>query len=167
MSTDKGLTASLPTSLTGLSSREAIADVLHRACLALDLNSPSLWESAWLTSDPSICMEISGRPVIKGWANLNAHALALIGPLDTQHNNSGIRIDLREGASTARLTCNALNQHFRAGEGHKPGAAHLLAGSTYDIELTLDGKSEWKMKSWKLNITWAQGDWAVMQPSSS
>lgn len=150
--------------LTGLTTREQIADVLIRACLALDCNNRALWESAWLASDPAISMTVPGRPSLIGMATLNKDCLDLVGPKVTQHLISGVRIEVQEGATTARLTCNAQNQHFRKGQGLVQGAEQLLAGSTYDVELVKDDSGEWRMRTWTLHLLWTQGEWAVMQP---
>ena len=78
---------------------------------------------------------------------------------------SGLRVEVVEGGTTARIVCNAQNQHFRAGQGMRGNGEQLLAGSRYDVELVKDDTGEWKMRTWKLKILWAQGSWAVMQPS--
>jgi hypothetical protein len=154
--------ASHPHSLSGLTVREQISDCLIRACLALDAYDRPLWDSAWATSSP-VSLVVNGR-VMQGKEAVDHDCFDVAGPLDTQHLLSGVRIDVKEGAHTARLTCNALNQHFRPGEGLKTGAEHLMAGSVYEVEVVKEDSGEWRMKTWKLNLRWSQGSWAVMHP---
>jgi hypothetical protein len=120
-----------PPSLSGLSTREQIADTIVRACLGLDSNNKALWESAW-AADPDIALEISGN-VMQGMENINKNCFDGIGPMDTQHLLTSIRINVKEGANMAHMTANALAQHYRAGQGQDPNAERMLAGSTYDI----------------------------------
>ena len=152
-----------PQSLTGLSTREEIADTRVRACLGFDSNNKALWESAW-AADPDISMDINGN-VMKGMDDMNKNCFDNIGPMDTQHLLTSIRIDAKEGASTAHITANALAQHYRAGKGQVPSAERMLAGSTYDVQVVKEASGQWKIKTLVLKITWTEGSWAVMQPA--
>ena len=150
-----------PQSLSGLSTREEITDTVVRACLALDSNNKSLWESAW-ASDPDISLEINGN-VMKGMESLNKNCFDGIGPMDTQHLVSSIRVDVKEGADTAHVTANALAQHYRPGQGRVADAERLLAGSIYDVKVVKEANGRWKLKTWVLKIIWTEGNWAVMR----
>lgn len=148
-------------SLSGLSTREEITDLVVRACLGFDSNDKLLWESVWAES-PDITLEINGN-VMKGIDEMNKNCFNNVGPMDTQHVISSIRIDLRDGAETAHMTANAVAQHYRKGQGQLPDAEHMLAGSTYDIYVVKEKNGSWKINSWILKIIWSQGTWAVMQ----
>ena len=159
-----GASGSHPLVLSGLTTREQIADVVIRACLALDANDRALWESAWdLTAPDELVLDVNGN-ASKGLAALNTDILEHVGPMDTQHLITNLRIDVQEGASTGRVAAQALNQHFLPGHGNVLGSEHLLAGCAYDMELVKDASSQWKLRSWKLKLRWTQGTWAVMQP---
>ena len=155
-----------PVLLQGLTTREQIADVLHRACLALDANDAALWRSAWAAADPTIAFVINGA-THTGFDAIDAACFQRTCWLDTQHHNGGVRIDVREGDDTARLTATAVNQHFRLGQGMAPGAANLIAGSRYDIDVVRDAGGQWRMHTWRIESSWAQGDWAVLTVDTS
>ncbi|KIM93648.1 hypothetical protein OIDMADRAFT_137385 [Oidiodendron maius Zn] len=151
-----------PQSLGVLSTREEITDLVVRACLGFDSNDKPLWESVWAES-PDIIFEINGN-VMKGIDEMNKNCFDIVGPMDTQHLISSIRIDVKDGADTAHMTANALAQHYHKGQGQVPDAEHMLAGSTYIIHAVKEYNGLWKIKSWVLKIIWTQGSWAVMQP---
>ena len=146
-----------PHFLSGLTTREAIADALIRACLAIDVNDRALWESAWAIGDADVVFDLNGR-VMRGMEAINAGFFHPKAALDSQHLVTGLRIDVQEGASTARVTAQALNQHFRPGQGMHLGSDHLLGGGLYDVEAVKDASGQWKLKTWKLKTHWAQGD---------
>ena len=155
-------TSSYPTTLTGLTEREAIADCLYRATLAFDHNDHRLFRSACSTSTPTV-MQIGDQDPIVGVENIIERSVDHVGKMDTQHLVSGIRIDVRPDAKTASLTCNALNQHFRPGDGLKAEKDNLLAGSLYEMEFVKEDDG-WKIAKWVLKIIYTQGTYAVFQP---
>lgn len=149
-----------PTKLTGLSDREEIADALYRVLLAFDHNDADLFRSAMATTvEPS--MTIGDRPTMTGTETIVSQGVNLVGPLDTQHLVSGIRIDIRPDGKSAFLTCNAQNQHRRPKEGLSPEAENLLSGSLYEMEYVKEDGG-WKIAKWDLKIIYLQGTWAVM-----
>ena len=154
------MSTSCPHPLSGLSTREQIADTLTRACLALDSNDKSLWASAWST-EPDIAFDLNGR-LLKGQEGVDSGFL-LAGPLDTQHLISGVRIDVQEGANTAHMTANGLNQHYKPGQGLVDNAEHLLAGNMYDVQVVKQSDGQWKIRSWKIKTIWKQGNWSVIR----
>jgi hypothetical protein len=149
-------------SLSGLSLHEEISDTIVRACLGIDTNDKALWESAWATEDPDISLTTSGTD-LKGMENINKYCFDNVGPMDTHHLTTGIRIDVKEGANIAHMTANALNQHYAPGEGLEANAKHLLVGSRYDIQVIKESGGQWKIKSWNLNVIWREGDRSVMK----
>lgn len=118
-----------PLSLSGLNTRAEITDTVICACLGLDSNDKGVIRAA----DPDVSMSTSNT-VMKGMEKIK-HCFDSVSPMDTQHLSSSIRIDVKEGADTARLTASALGQHFRAGEGREPNTKYRLAGSIYDIQV--------------------------------
>ena len=150
-----------PLSLSGLSEREEITDTVVRALLGLDSNDKFLWESAWAL-DSDIILDINGN-VLKGLENINKGCFDKVGPMNTQHLLSNIRIDLEEGANVARLTAYVLAQHYRPGEGVAPNSEHLLAGATYDIQVVKESNGKWNLKAFALKIIWRQGNPEVME----
>ncbi|KAI8721648.1 SnoaL-like domain-containing protein [Fusarium sp. LHS14.1] len=152
--------ASLATNLS-LSDREAIPDALYRSIIGLDSNDKAIFESAWHQDAQFI---FDGTPPIEGLAAILATTFQLIGAgLDTTHMVSNVRIDLKDGADTAKMTAHALAQHYRKGEGWKPGAERFLTGNMYWIDLIKD-KSDglWKMTKFHMKAIWGEGDASII-----
>ncbi|KAK4610609.1 hypothetical protein CLAFUW4_14164 [Fulvia fulva] len=135
---------SSPPHLTGFTTQEAIKDALHRATIGMDNNVVELTKSAFIhpVDEPVFFM---------GEQSFNVdQILAAVGSMTTAHYNTGIRIDVKDGATTAVLTANAMNQHFRAGEGNAPGMPdynptsnpnkNLMAGGQYVVDMEKDVK---------------------------
>jgi hypothetical protein len=99
---------------------------------------------------------------IQGLDKVRSQLLDFVGPMDTTHMIRNVRIDVKEGAETARLNCYALAQHCLPGEGMVPDGKKYLAASEYWVETVKEGK-EWRIKSWDMKIIWTQGDASVMQ----
>ena len=150
-----------PQPLSGLTTREQIADHVVRACLGLDTIDKVIRESAWAT-DPDIALGISGN-MMKGMEAINRDCFDSVGPMDTHHLVSSIRIDVKDGVDTAHVTASALAQHFRAGEGRQDNADYRLAGATYDIQAVKEADGQWKVKTRIVKVIWNQGTPAVMQ----
>jgi SnoaL-like domain len=149
-----------PTSLSGLSTREQLIDVVLRGALSFDENDEALFNSCWPTEEPEkVFVSIVGTE-FRGVEEFRK-CFQQVGPMDTQHNLSNFRVEVEEGASTAKLYCHAFAQHFRPGEGTKPGAPNFLAVGVYDID-AIKEKGEWKIKNWSLRLRWSQGDYSVM-----
>jgi hypothetical protein len=153
----------LPASLPGLTDREAIIDALHRAVLSFDHADESLLHSA-VTKD--IMVEMPGAsPPMSGIPALKETVFDRVAyKLDTTHFLSNFRVDLPggEGVTTARVTCSAMAQHVRKGKGRENGNKYT-SGGLYLCEVVKDGESGlWKIKNWKFNIVWLEGDASVM-----
>lgn len=68
-----------------------------------------------------------------------------IGPMNTSHHVSNVRVNLVPGESTATVTAYSMSQHFRAGEG-KGGEKGFLVGGRYAVDVTRDERDGvWKM----------------------
>ncbi|OQD73224.1 hypothetical protein PENDEC_c016G02484 [Penicillium decumbens] len=150
---------SLPVTQTpALGGREAIADAVYRCVLAFDTDNETLFKSAF-TSDA--IFELNGT-IMNGLDAIVTQCYASVSKMDTTHFINNLRINILDGDSKAEVTCSALAQHYRGGEGMKPDAVPLLAGALYWMDLVKDaGDGLWKIKHWKLKSTWGQGDWGV------
>ncbi|KAK4861714.1 hypothetical protein LT330_003749 [Penicillium expansum] len=150
--------SALPASLTpALSDRDAVADALYRGVVAFDTADDALFKSA-LTDDAVLVLN---GTVMEGYDAIYSQCYANIAKLDTNHFLTNMRINITE-ESKAQVSCSALSQHYREGEGMKPDSDFLLAGGFYAVELVKDaGDGLWKIKHWTLKTTWGQGDWGV------
>ncbi|CAI7584244.1 unnamed protein product [Penicillium palitans] len=149
----------LPVSLTpALSEREAVADALYRSVLAFDTADEVLFKSS-LTEDAVLVLN---GTVLEGYEAIYNGSYVTIAKMDTNHFLTNMRINITE-ESKAQVSCSALSQHYRGGEGMKPGSDFLLGGGHYAVELVKDaGDGLWKIKHWTLKTTWGQGDWAYI-----
>jgi hypothetical protein len=149
-----------PHALTGLTEREAITDALYRAIISCDRNDASMLDTAF-SSNPTVT--IAGGPSITGLDALRAQLLDFVGPKDTQHIISNVRVDIKD-STTASLTCYALAQHAPPGQGPDPDGPKLMAGGEYFMDLVKDEEDGlWKIEKWELKVIWRQGDRSVMQ----
>lgn len=147
----------LPAKLSGaITEREAIADALYRAVLAFDYADESLLLTA-LTED--VAAEMPGSSA-KGIPEFKAAVFDRVSKLDTTHFISNIRVSI-ESATTAKASASALAQHVRPGKGFEPGPNKFTSGGLYLCELVKVGEL-WKIKDWKANIVWVDGDPSVM-----
>lgn len=150
-----------PITLHSISPREAVADALYRCVSGLDTNDRELFRSAWLNND-NVTFDMDGK-VTTGLDGLTNGLLAFIGPLETLHVISNVRVDLKEGSDAAYLTAYALATHYRPGEGMNPAAKALTSGSQYCIDVVKDGKDGvWKVKDWRMHIIWVDGDRSIV-----
>ncbi|KAJ5108263.1 hypothetical protein N7456_004938 [Penicillium angulare] len=149
----------LPASLSpSLSGRDAVADALYRCVIGLDTADEALFKSAFTTD---AVFDINGT-VMDGLEAIISQCYINIAKMDTNHFLSNIRINITDEDSKAQVTCSALAQHYRGGEGMQPGSVPLLAGSLYWVELVHDSADGlWKVKHWTLKSNWGQGDWTV------
>ncbi|KAK5021558.1 hypothetical protein LTS07_010855 [Exophiala sideris] len=148
--------------ISSLPLREAVADALYRCVLGLDCNDWDMFRSS-LAEGEDISMELKGSISIKGPDQIKQFIFDFIGPLDTTHHISNIRVDVKDGDDTATLSANAVAQHYREGEGPDPTTAHLMTGSIYVLDLVKDGKDDlWKIKKWSAKIVWRDGDRSII-----
>ncbi|KAF4638021.1 hypothetical protein G7Y89_g44 [Cudoniella acicularis] len=136
--------------------REAIADAVYRAVLAFDHADEALLLTA-VTED--IWTEMPGISA-KGIQELKTTVFDRVSKLTTTHFISNIRISIESG-SAATLTCSALAQHVRPGKEFEPGGNKFTSGGFYLCEV-IRISDLWKIKSWKANFTWVDGDPTVM-----
>jgi hypothetical protein len=156
---------SLPHVLTSLSPREAITDAVYRAVQAFDDNDVAIFNSAFINDEATF--DLNGH-VFENLEAVRTQLLSLVGPMDTLHQLSNIRIEIEDSTSTARLTCYAVAQHCPPGKGNEPDGPKLIAGSRYNVDLVKD-KSDgaWKIKKFAMKLIWRAGDLSVMERPSS
>jgi hypothetical protein len=155
------LKMSYPLTLTSISPREAITDALYRAVIGFDRNDISMFNFAFAGEDVSF-----GSPgrMMTGLTTARETVLAHVGPMDTTHMISNVRVAHKDGADTAQLKCYGLAQHCPPGRGKEPDGPKLLVAGEYDIDLVRDETDGlWKIKKWVLDVIWRQGDASVMQ----
>lgn len=149
-----------PTTLPSLRDREAIPDALYRCVLGIDTDDKTLFDSAF-TQDASF--DFNGS-VMSGLDAIHTGMFDNVSKLDTTHFVSNVRVNFRDGVSTASMTASALAQHFRPGQGNEAGATRLTSGSLYFIDLVKDNEDgAWRVKHWTMKLVWTEGDWGVMQ----
>lgn len=147
--------------LDSLTEREAIKDALYRAVIGFDSYDVGMFESAW--DGEEVYFDLNGE-VTHGMKDIKSKILDFVGPLDTSHTISNIRVDFKEGSTTANLEAYALAQHCPPGKGMDPNGPKFLANSTYNISLNKDVKNGlWRIKSFSMKIIWTQGDPSVME----
>ncbi|KAF4414617.1 hypothetical protein FACUT_14125 [Fusarium acutatum] len=147
----------LPAQLTGgLTEREAISDALYRAVLSFDYADEAPLLSA-ITKD--IDAEMPGSTA-HGISDFKAAVFDRVSKLHTIHFLSNVRINI-ESSSKATATCSALAQHVRPGQGADPSSAKLTSGGFYACDMVKIGHL-WKMKTWKANIIWLDGDPTIL-----
>lgn len=151
------MSLALPAKLSGaMTDREAAADALYRAVLAFDHADEELLLSA-LTED--VAAEMPGSSA-KGIPEFKAAVFDRVSKLDTTHFLSNVRVSL-ESSTTAKVSASAMAQHVRPGKGFEPGPNKFTSGGLYLCELIKVGDL-WKIKDWKANIVWIDGDPSVM-----
>lgn len=150
--------------ISGLTTREAITDALYRAVVGLDTADETMFDSAFTSEG---VLEISGNKMT-GIEALHTGCFDYVGKkLDTTHFINNVRIEVAEGASSAKVTASALAQHYRGGEGKTPGAQRLLAGSLYKVDAVKDDKDgQWKIAYWNLEPVWLEGDYSILSPEN-
>jgi hypothetical protein len=152
----------------GLTPREAATDAIYRFTQALDENNSSLLRSS-ITLDAMVdrsgLSTVTGRdlPPTPGIDLVERFVLGTIGPMDTSHNVSNIRVKLDENQKEAEVTCYVIAEHYKAGDGPDPQKSVRLSVSTrYRADVIEDEKEGlWKIKRVDLVTLWSVGDLGV------
>jgi hypothetical protein len=151
-----------PISLSSLSEREAIADAVYRAAIGCDQHDTELFNSAWAGDDVTMELHDDKIRVLPNLSMIRTHVLDKVGPMDTTHSISMIRVHVEEGADSATLTATSMAQHCPPGTGREPAGSKYTVGGQYSVDLLKDGAGAWKIKKLVLNVIWTQGDASVM-----
>jgi SnoaL-like domain len=152
--------------LSSLTPREAVTDAVHRALIGLDRNGVSIFNSAFAGEDVLFSINDGSGRIYENLTAVRTEILGLIGPMDTTHMLSNVRVDIKLGVNTASLTAYASGQHCPPGKGKESDTPKFLVGGEFFVYLVKD-KSDglWKMTKWVLDVIWTQGDASVMQRS--
>jgi SnoaL-like domain len=150
-----------PHALTSLNPREAITDAVYRATLGFDHNDATIFNTAFVPDHESVTFDLNGT-LFYGLHDIRTKLLDFVGPMDTTHMISNVRVDIKDGAETAQLNCYALAQHCPKGEGMNAEGRKYLAASEYWVDFA-KGEEGWGIKKWVMKIIWTQGDASVLQ----
>lgn len=122
---------------------------------AFDENDASLLASAMT---PNVALTINGNDV-SSFENVKAHSLNTVGPMDTTHFVTNIRIDVADNdAAIATLTANTLAQHYTRGDEIGSSERRLLGGSKHVMELSEDDNDGlWKVNMSHMKAVWREG----------
>jgi hypothetical protein len=150
--------------LPSLSHREAIADALYRAAIASDHHDSALFDSAWAGEDVSMEIHDDSKRILEGLSFIRTNVLNRVGPMDTTHNISMVRVNYQDGADTASLTATSTAQHAPPGTGRDPNGAKYTVGGEYSVDLIKDDADVWKIKKLVLEVIWTSGDASLMGP---
>lgn len=152
----------LPASLGGLTTREAIIDALYRLLRGLDCGEIDLLYSA-VTEDIDLQIIGDADHSMTGLSAVKAKLFDVVAPMDSSHVVSNVRVDVKEGASNATLQCYCSAQHCPPGRGKEPDGPKFMGTVDFTIDLVLERSSGlWKVKKWVLDPLWLQGDRSVM-----
>ena len=148
-----------PQHLPSLSPREAITDAAYRGVLGLDTDDKALFDSAF-TKDANF--DLNGN-VMSGLDAIHTGCFDSISKLDTTHFLSNVRVNVPDGSSKATMTCSALAQHYRRGQGTAVNATRFLTGALYSFDMVEDREHGlWKIQNWSMKLTWTEGDMGVL-----
>lgn len=154
-----------PQTLPSLSEREAIADALYRAAIASDHHDTALFDSAWAGEEVVMEIHDDNKRVLEGLSLIRGAVLNRVGPMDTTHNISMVRVNYQDGADTATVTATSTAQHAAPGTGRDPNGIKYTVGGEYSVDLVKGGEGDvWRIKKLVLNVIWTSGDASLMQP---
>jgi hypothetical protein len=158
------MSQSFPQTLPSLSQHEAIADALYRAAIASDHHDFALFDSAWAGEEVSMEIHDDNKRVLEGLSLIRTNVLNRVGPMDTTHNISMVRVNYQHGADTASLTATSMAQHATSGTGRDPNGIKYTVGGEYEVDLIKDDAGVWRIKKAVLHVIWTSGDASLRQP---
>jgi ketosteroid isomerase-like protein len=148
-----------------LADRAEIADAFYRYAAGLDLGDAEILASA-LTEDAVVDLTAATTKLgleFPALAPRNVVVDALttyVGPLDTSHSITNVRVEVTGDTATAR--CYAQANHFLPGEGPKPDRTrHALMMNRYTAEMARDG-DRWRIRRLLIDCAWFEGDPQVL-----
>lgn len=148
--------------LSSLTPREAITDVLHRCFLGIDHNDGSMFDSAFAGEDINLSHSSVPKP-FTSLSALKAGIFVRVGPLDTTHMLTNVRINYKDGEETASMKAYALCQHAPPGRGKQPDGPKFMTGVDYSVDVVRDKDDGlWKINKAVLDVLWTQGDHSIM-----
>lgn len=138
-----------------------VADAVHRLAWAFDHHNREMFLSAFTEDGILDNRPLGARvglefPVLEGREAAASAILPMLGPLDTSHTVSNIRIIFTRKRE-ARLDCNVMAQHFRAGEGPRPDTEYYLMMNLWSAEL-VHTDDLWRIRKLVVDCAWATGN---------
>ena len=97
---------------------------------------------------------------LRGRDQIASTLLKGIGAIDSSHTLNNFRVDVKERQAT--VTCYALAQHYRAGEGPTPDTREFLMCNRYRADVVPGGEGLWRIKSMAIRCAWSTGDLGVL-----
>jgi ketosteroid isomerase-like protein len=150
-----------PSARIELEDRAAITDTLHRYAAGLDLNDAELLASA-LTEDATVDLGPAMRRIGYDFPPLTPRSMVVesligaVGPLDTSHAISNIRLTV--DGDTATVYAYAQANHFKPGVGSDPAVTrHALMMNRYTASMVRDGE-QWRIRHLDIANAWFEGD---------
>jgi hypothetical protein len=153
-----------------LSPRDGAADAINRFVLALDLFDADIMRSAFTTDgvlDKSDLEKVTGQNMGEdsGIEEIIKGTLAHVGPMDSSHHLSNFRVKLDDNQTQAEVTCHALAQHFKHGEGSDPSKRdYLLFANMYYANVVKEEQGDdalWRIRRIGMHNLWCEGDIGV------
>jgi hypothetical protein len=149
--------------------RASITDTITRFLRSLDDGNPELL-SQCLTDD--MVMDLTplnttgtSYPKIEGRDVVIPKLMHAVGKtMDSAHHVSNFLFDFNESKDEALVSCYALAQHFRLGEGPSLDFnEYCVMGNRYQVTMVCDqAKDKWDIKRFVVSSMWAQGKVEVM-----
>jgi len=155
--------------LKALFDRNEITDTITRFLHSLDNGNPKLFTSC-LTPDMTMDLTPLNKagtsyPTFHGREVVVEKLMHAVGKTMDSAYVSNFLIDLK-GSEEAQVSCYALAQHFRLGEGssNEPNGQndYCLMGNIYDITLVRDG-ADWRIKLYVVDSMWSLGNVDVLK----
>lgn len=149
--------------------RYEVAEALYRYAYGLDHDNAEALGSA-LSEDCVLDFRPANKKlhldftVVSGRQAILDSVLPFIGPLDTTHSASNLRIEI--SGDSASLSAYVLAQHFMPRQGSRPGAEYALLMNRYDCELSRDGE-KWRFKRITIDNAWCQGNPEILNALAS
>lgn len=151
---------SFPITLHGATEREQIVDAIYRILAGIDTNDIKLYESGWASRESAV-FDFNGT-VMTGLDAIHEGIFKKVGPLTTTHFVTNTRIDAVEGAKEAKVSCNAMAQHYRPSPEIDPKAERLLSGSMYFCDVVKGNDGVWRVSRWTMKLLWMEGDLSIV-----
>jgi len=140
--------------------RFEIGDALHRFAFGLDHNDSAALASAF-TEDCIFDFTPAGGklglefPKLSGRDKVVKALMSILGPLDTSHTVSNVRVQMNGDAATVYACVMA--QHFMPGDGPRRGSENALLMNRYYCQAVRDGP-RWRLQQVRIDNAWAEGD---------
>ena len=146
-----------------------IAAAVHRYAEGLDHGDAEVLTSA-LTEDAVVDLSAATArigfefPALRPRDVVVDTLIAAVGPLDTSHSITNLRVTVHGDTATAR--CYAMAQHFPPGEGSRPDKTrHALMMNRYTAEL-VRCPDLWRIARLTIDNAWFEGDPTVLLQAS-